>query len=129
MCTQDYLIKKLPFEDKVLSSAEIAEVSSKKELKQSSLIYLLDRFPVLLPPDCSQDKLLEEYNLFLATDKPPCCVAEHIDNTQTVTGQMTDSCGSVLFAKLGVFMKGLHTIPHSNAHCEHIFSSVRNKQD
>ena len=22
-------------------------------------------------------------------------------------------------------MKGLHTIPHSNAHCEHIFSSVR----
>ena len=68
MCTLDYLIKKLPFEDKVLASAEIADVSSKKEFKQSSLIYLLDRFPVLLPPDCSKDTLLEENNLFLATD-------------------------------------------------------------
>ena len=42
ICTLDYLMKKLPFEDKVLSSAEIADVSSKKEFKQSSLIYLLD---------------------------------------------------------------------------------------
>ena len=124
MCTQDYFIKKLPFEDKVLSSAVIAEASSKKEFKQSSLIYLLDRFPVLLPPDCSKDTLLEEYNLFLATDTT-CCVAEHTDDTWTVIGQMTDSCESVLFAKLGAFMKGLLTIPHSNTHCERIFSCVR----
>ena len=110
MCTLDYLIKKLPFEDKVLSSAEIADVSSKEEFKQSSLIYLLDRFPVLLPPDCSKDTLLEEYNLFLATNTT-CCVAERIGDTWTAIGQMTDSCGSVLFAKLGAFMKGLLTIP------------------
>ena len=62
--------------------------------------------------------------MFLATDTT-CCVAERIDDTWTAIGLMTDSCGSILFAKLGAFMKGLRTIPHSNAYCEHIFSSVR----
>jgi len=46
----------------------------------------------------------------------------------TAIGQMTDSCGSVLFAKLGAFMKGLLTIPHSNAHCECIRKNRTNQQ-
>ena len=62
-------MKKLPFEDKVLSSAETADVSSKKELKQSSLIYLLDMIGFLFFCHLTAQRThFLRSTVFLATD-------------------------------------------------------------
>ena len=50
---------------------------------------------------------------------------QRIDETWREIGKIKDENGNALFTELSKVMLGILTIPHSSAHCERVFSTVR----
>ena len=49
---------------------------------------------------------------------------EKMDAVWTAVGELKDEDGEVYLRELGVVVCGILTIPHSNAPCERMFSTV-----
>ena len=119
-----YMKKKLPMEDEFLAHAEVADPKEQVTSKQSSIKFFLNKYPAIMPQNCTHQKLLEEYALYQST------VIEEVEDESADAfwkrvSQMKDADGSLQFAYLPQFMVAILTIPHSSAHCERVFSCVR----
>ena len=124
----EYLVKNLPLKEPVLKHAEVADVSLQLTSSVSDLTFFLDRFPALCPEGCSSDKVVEQFSLYQSTDISGCVGAsedQRIDEIWNKISKLKDEEGKTFLYELSVVMRGILTIPHSNAHCERIFSTVR----
>ena len=106
----NYLKEKLPLDDPVLRHSEVADDKLRTSSQVSSLAYLLDRFPILLPPQSSRNTVLEEFSQFQATDIPGSD-DERVDDAWT---RISNELGQPMFANLSTVMKGVLTITHSS---------------
>lgn len=133
----DYIVSKFPNSSDVLNHAQVADIHKRGEASFSSLRFFFSKFPVLVKRDDGEslddaiNQLEVEFNNFcvdftfgpnhhgMAADKFWFSILD------TINGD-----GSPKYQKLSFMMLGILTIPHSNAECERIFSSVRkNKTD
>jgi hypothetical protein len=126
----DYLLLKLPLEDKVLSHAVVADVQ--RYIGQvdchnaTHLGFLLDKFPALLPPGVSKYQIQEDLALFESeVGDMPLDFTMRMDDVWAQVGSRKDSSGTAPYKALSLVMNAILTVPHSSAHCERIFSCVR----
>lgn len=63
---------------------------------------------------------MEQFALYQCFD-----VKERMDETWREIGICVDENGNNMFLGLAKVMLGILTIPHSSAHCERVFSTVR----
>ena len=125
-CT--YMVTKLPLNDELLAHCEVVDVDLQSSAKASSIEYFLDIFPCLLNHS-RKDTLMEQFALY-QTENVSSCIQKRIDETWRNIGQIKDENRCFIFKDLSTFMLNILTIPHSSAHCEHVFSTVRkNKTD
>ncbi|GFR78928.1 connexin 27.5 [Elysia marginata] len=118
-----YIKEKLPVEDDVLSHIEVTDVTSGD--RTSSLRFLLDRFPSLLPQGITRSQMLLEYSAYLGLDPMDLPKSGRLDLIWQTIGQMKDEAGQLIAPNLAFMMQCVLAIPHSSAHCERIFSLVR----
>lgn len=128
-----YLTKKLPLQEPLLRYVQIIDPAKQLEAEPSSLIYVLDRFPALVPADSSRDVVLEEFARYQLADIEPFRWKEgkrdkggkkKPERVDKVWAQIADQ---VSVPALGRVVTGLMTIPHSSAACERFFFSAVRK--
>ena len=110
---------KLPLNDELLIHIEVAGVSLQSSSKASSIDY----FPCLLN-NSGKDTLMEQFALY-QTEDISSCIKARVDETWIKIGQIKDQTGNFVFKDLSTLMLNILTIPHSSAHCERVFSTVR----
>ena len=122
----DYLQKKLPLTDEVLVRSRIVEYASKAANRTEDLRFFLKKFSTLLPAGCTEYQLLEEFAVFQCSEdvKVPEDKTRY-DEVWSMIGEVRDESGQQPFKNLAKVMKGILVIPHSSAHCERVFSTVR----
>lgn len=125
----DYIKKKLPLNEPLLQHAEVADVFLQQSAKSTSLLYFLERFPCLIPEDVKKDTVIEQFAVYQSTDLKTALGEEwlksRMDEQWKQIGLLTDENGNTLFHELSEVMLAVLTIPHSSAHCERVFSTVR----
>lgn len=127
----DYIRHKFPLEDVNLKMAEVAQVKSLETASFSSIRHFLDLFPAMLPRQSDEsraaaiDALEVEFATFQAhklpsdiLNKPRC------DVQWAEVGNIRGVEGTLRFQRVSVVMLEILLIPHSNAECEQIFSTV-----
>ena len=119
-----YFVDKLPIKEPVLKHAEVLDVKLQQTAKLSDLTFFLDKFPVLIPKDCTADILKEQFAVYQYTDISSC-ISDRMDKTWAEIGRLKDEDGDATMNELSQVMRSILTIPHSNAHCERMFSTVR----
>lgn len=119
----DDLKRKLPLNEPLLHHAEVADVRLQQSAKVASLVFFIDKFPCLLS-GVSKDQLVQQFVEYQSHDVSSC-IRDRIDDTWREIGGVADENGNKLFAGLAMVMLGIVTIPHSSAHCERVFSTVR----
>jgi len=70
VCACDYMTSKFPYNDPLLVSAEVADISKRHEASFHQLEYFTDRFECLLPEGCTKDQLEEEFLAYQITVLP-----------------------------------------------------------
>ena len=131
-----YILKTWPLSSKLFEHAEVVDITLRSTVTFASVQYFVDRFPCILDtssaPD-SDDKLeLEFANYQIETFSaiPDLFEASRIDRQWDTISHLKDTNGAVKYPLLSKVMKAILVIPHSNAHCERVFSIVRkNKTD
>ena len=111
-CT--YLKKKLPFEDAVLTHAEITDTALQLD-NRSSLHDLLKRFPCPLPSGASGEDLLLKFATVQATDVT-ACKKECSDETRKAIGELNAENGTVLLKFLPSFMLSVGQFSEAGLH-------------
>lgn len=123
----DYMIHKFPFKDEVLIHAEVADISNIGKASFSSLRFFINRFPDILTREMEQldaevDILHSQFCNFQLQETN--ITAERIDVQWALIGQMKSADGVLKYDRLAKVMLAILSIPHSNAECERIFSTV-----
>lgn len=119
-----YLKQKLPFADKTIKKAEVADPALNTTAKLSDLRYFFDQYPILAQ-HCTLGQLESEFALYQCADVSSL-KADRVDQWWVKIGQIQDDLTQQpQFLNLSKFMLGILTLPHSSAHCERIFSMVR----
>lgn len=125
----DYIKKKLPLNEPVLRHAEVADVALQQLAMSSSLLFFIERFPCLLPKNVTKDRVIEQFAAYQSTDLKTAVgekvLNDRMDEQWKQIGLLTDENGNTLFHELSEVMLAVLTIPHSSAHCERVFSTVR----
>ncbi|XP_046402959.1 uncharacterized protein LOC124168735 [Ischnura elegans] len=127
----DYMIHKFPFKDEVLIHAEVADISNIGKASFSSLRFFINRFPDILTREMEQldaevDILHSQFCNFQLQETN--ITAERIDVQWALIGQMKSADGVLKYDRLAKVMLAILSIPHSNAECERIFSTVTKKK-
>ena len=110
-----YLKKKLPFQDEVLTHAEITYTALQLGSRSSSLHYFLKRFPCPLPSGASGEDLLLEFATFQPTDIT-ACKEERPDETWKAIGELNAENGTVLLKFLPSFMLSVGRFSETGLH-------------
>lgn len=121
----DYLVTNLPLKEPLLTHAQVADASLQQSSSKNDLDFFLSRFPALRPSGCTVNTVLEQFALYQSTDISSCTKSERMDEVWLNIGNLKDESRELFLFELSVVMRGILTIPHSNAHCERIFSTVR----
>jgi len=123
-----YLKDKLPFADKVLHHATVADPNQQESSSFASVKFFLDRWPCLLPPGSTVSDVQFEFSQYQCTDISGC--VEKDVGADVIWGRINklSEDGEDLFKVLPRVMASILCIPHSSAHCERIFSVVRKNQ-
>lgn len=113
----------------LLQHAEVADVSLQLSARSTSLLYFIERFPCLLHQGVTKDRVIEQFAVYQSTDLKTA-VGEKVLNARMdeqwkQIGLLTDENGNTTFHELSEVMLAVLTIPHSSAHCERVFSTVR----
>ncbi|XP_021376724.1 uncharacterized protein LOC110465317 [Mizuhopecten yessoensis] len=121
----NYIKAKLPNNEPLLKYAEVVDISLKETANQCALMYFIDRFPCL-GAGVRKDVLIEQFTLYQSYNVEACVKdTQRIDETWREMGKIKDENDNALFTELSKVMLGIITIPHSSAHCERVFSTVR----
>ncbi|GFN79849.1 connexin 27.5 [Plakobranchus ocellatus] len=110
-----YLLKSLPWEDRLLKSVSVVDMEKKSEATPSDLIYVMKRFPTLMTAEDTLDQFLDMFDLYKITD-----VSSLSGTLDKKWLQLSIKIPSL--AKLCKAMISVLTIPHSSAACERVFS-------
>lgn len=127
----NYMRLKLPINSDVLKHAEVADLNQITKRSFMDVQYFLDRYPITLQEkDESQEEAIDKLqNQFceLQIDDLPADVVneERMDKKWAILGKQKAVDGSFKYNKIANIMLSILTIPHSNAECERIFSTVR----
>jgi hypothetical protein len=129
-CT--YMQKKFPLKDEVLTHARVANISSRLEVSFADIRFFLKKFSMLLlikdgeSSSDAQDKLRAQFASYQISPLTETILSyDSVDGVWILMSKMKNSCGDFLYDRLSYFMLGLLSLPHSNADCERIFSSVK----
>lgn len=127
----DYIRHKFPLEDVNLKMAEVAQVRSLETASFSSVRHFIAAFPTILPQESGEsreeamDALEVEFVNLQAYKVPPEILDEPRCDVQWVKlGNIRAVDRSLRFHRISRVMLGILSIPHSNAECERIFSTV-----
>ncbi|KAK3701302.1 hypothetical protein RRG08_066794 [Elysia crispata] len=101
----------------------MADMAQRDSARFGQLEYFIKRFPVLLPADSILDKLHAEFNQYTTEDISNLLVKERAD--EQWQGLASNKTADRKFKVLPRVMAGILSIPHSNAQCEIVFSTVR----
>ena len=125
MKTVEYMLKKFPYQDLVISHAAVADISGRGAAQFASVEYFTTLFPCLAVSDASMDKLEMEF-INYQTDVLPSSVTtcDRADTAWHLMAQVKDANGQAKFAELSKVMLAVVCIFHSNADCERVFSLV-----
>jgi len=124
--TDYYTMVKLTFDDPYLIAAEVTNPDHQTSASTENLRYFVNKFPALIPPSATVDSIIEQFTLYQSTDLRDCeNVHSHVDQWWVEIGRKHQQ-----LQFLSQVMCGILCLPHSSAHCERIFSTVRkNKTD
>lgn len=123
----DYMVHKFPFKDEVLVNAEVANISSISKTSFSSLRFFINKFPNIVTCETEQlDEAIDTLHCqFCNFQLEETDVGSgRIDVKWALVGQMKSANGLLKYDRLSKVMLAILSIPHSNAECERIFSSV-----
>ncbi|CAN7950470.1 unnamed protein product [Ixodes hexagonus] len=127
----DYIRNKFPLENVDLRMAEVAQLQTLDTSSFDSIRHFVMAFPALLPQQNNESKdealdalqvefaNLQAYNLPLDIFNEPRC-----DVQWAQVGDIRSVDGTLRFHRIAVLMLGILTVPHSNAECERLFSTV-----
>ena len=120
-----YLLTKLPLKSDLLKHAQVFDLSKLSGENFASVKYFIDQFPAI-KPDCSLDQLQEQFS-DLQVDCIPGDILqlERADEQWGKIRLINDAAGHSKYDHLVQVALKVLLIPHSNACCERVFSSVR----
>ena len=115
-----------PLTDDFLFHAEICDITRTSQMNFTSVKFIVDKFPAMLPPNCSMDQLESEFDLLQVEElDSKITAAERADLQWARIAQLRDASGSLKFVNISQLMCNVLLVPHSNAACETVFSQVR----
>jgi hypothetical protein len=83
------------------------------------------QFPLLsLLLQANQYQVFEEFAMYQCA-KEVKTDSQRIDKMWQEIGKVKDECGVKPYWNISMVMRGILVIPHSSAHCERVFSTVR----
>lgn len=110
---------------------EVAQVHSLETASFSSVRHFITAFPALLPQQSGEskekaiDELEVEFASLQAYNVPADILNEpRCDVQRARLGALRSIDGSLRFHRISMVMLGILFIPHSNAECKRIFSTV-----
>lgn len=120
-----YLLKHSQLSDDYLRHAQVADINVRETSSWKNLEYFLNAFPSILPHGASRDDLQMQFAEFQS-----CLLPEDLPNAidekwKAISDNVKDLAGKPCLRELAAVMCHILAIPHSNAACERIFSTVR----
>ena len=119
-----YIFEKLPMQEDALEHAEVLDVDRRIKSKFSSIRYWHQRFKCL-SKGINLEDLEIEFNKFQVDNLSGLDTSIRIDVLWQKISQVKDMFGNAKYLLLGMFMKSLCALPHSNADSERVFSLLR----
>ncbi len=124
-CAARYIVKKLPLQGELIKHAEVFDLERLKGMSFKSVKYFLNRFKALAP-SCSMDELEEQFGCLQIEELDATILQlDRADQQWIQVGQIKKSSGQRKYPDLVKLATAVLLIPHSNACCERVFSSVR----
>jgi len=128
----NYMRHKFPINSDVLKHAEVSDISKICNKSFSDIDFFLSKFPIMLSrredetEDEARDKIQSEFCSLQVMDFPEDVNnEERMDRKWALLSKVTSADGILKYNRLCNVMLSILTIPHSNAECERIFSSVK----
>lgn len=128
----NYITHKFPINSDVLKHAEVVDLTKFSSKSFLDVEYFLSKFPIMLPQkenetaDEARDMLQSEFCALQIDELPEEVIKEErMDRKWAVLGKLVSADGSLKYNRLSSVMMCILTIPHSNAECERVFSSVK----
>ena len=109
----------------LLKAVEFCDVTQISGMSFSSVRYVIEKLPPVMPKDCTIDELEAEFNLLQVEELGPFVTgAEQADVQWVRIAAITDASGLPKFKNLSLLARHILLLPHSNAACECVFSQV-----
>ena len=128
----NYIRHKFPINSDTLLHAEVANIEKISNKSFSDVKYFLDIFPAKCYQNADEsedetiDKLSSEFCAIQIAEMPEAVIKEErMDEKWNILGKLVAVDGSLKYSKISHIMLTILSIPHSNAECERVFSSVR----
>ena len=123
-----YILGKFPLTDGLLENAKVLSVKDREKHSLVMMQYFVDKFPCLIQPTYKKQLELEfaKFQCHKDINMPQEILAEtRVDKQWHMISKLTNADGQLMYQHLSTVMKGICTMPHSNADSERIFSLVR----
>lgn len=132
----NYVTEMFPHDDVVVNNAIVLDVGNRSKATFENVYALLDRFPGIVEEDevTTLENEFLEYQLLDDSELPDTSLVmadgtvenRRIDEVWSQIFEMKNFVtGLKRFPTLAKFITAILLIPHSNAHCERLFSMVR----
>ena len=121
----EYAVSHISFSDRLLKHAEVLQVENRETASFDSIIYFVERFPILKAKLIGKMDML--YDQFTSYQLLPNSVVNNqhqVDQTWCNLNQLRQKDGVARFDLLFEVAKHILVLPHSNAEEERIFSTV-----
>ena len=121
----EYAVSHISFSDRLLKHAEVLQVENRETASFDSIIYFVERFPILKAKLIGKMDML--YDQFTSYQLLPNSVVNNqhqFDQTWCNLNQLRQKDGVARFDLLFEVAKHILVLPHSNAEEERIFSTV-----
>jgi hypothetical protein len=130
----DYIKQSVPLDDPVILNAEVVNPAHllSPQTQFSAVRYFLKRYPQILDcVGCTVDIVEQEFCSLQVEQVPDnILVIERADDQWREIAALKDGDGNACYIHIAQVMCCILLIPHSNADCERVFSSLRkNKTD
>lgn len=127
----DYIVLKFPLENEILKHAEVANVKNIENASFKSVKFFIDKFPTFLlikdreTSEEALDLLQEQFCVLQADSDIAFEPLQRMDSVWSSISKIECPGGGLKYDRVAYAMLSILIIPHSNAECERVFSSVR----
>ncbi|XP_038055187.1 uncharacterized protein LOC119727389 [Patiria miniata] len=121
----EYMLKKFPYDDPVLSHAAVVDVTVGEDMEFASVEFFVQHFLCIQLNSNDNDKLEREFMVYQTRDLPESITScDRADTQWHLMSRQKDGNGQLIYSLLSKVMLAILCIFHSNADCERIFSLV-----